>query len=225
MGWMQGFPPPSGKTIRLTDPDNFWFPKPRWTVCNFREPMPTVGVNNGIDRARRLTTALDPPLDQVTFTPLGIDKPMTWSAAFDANDTDGIMVLHHGRVLYERYAACLTPDTLHGAMSVSKSLTGLLAEILGAEGKLDEAAPVGSLIGELKNSAFGDATVRQVMDMTTALDYFEDYADPKAQVGTCAEAGSAFPSPTATPARAAISSFCKRSRTKPLMARRSATRP
>ena len=40
MGWMQGFPPPAGKTIRFTDPDFFVFPKLRWTVCNFRELMP-----------------------------------------------------------------------------------------------------------------------------------------------------------------------------------------
>ena len=36
---------------------------------------------------------------------------------------------------------------------------------------------VGSL--ELEQSAFGSATVRQVMDMTAALDYNENYADPK----------------------------------------------
>ncbi|MGB4812015.1 MAG: serine hydrolase [Methylophilaceae bacterium] len=157
--------------------------------------MPTVSVGNGTDGARRLPTALDPSLDQVSFTPLGTDKKMTWNAAFDANYTDGVMVLHHGRVVYERYAGCLSPDTLHGAMSVTKSLTGLLGEILVAEGKLNETALVGSIIPELKNSAFGDATVRQVMDMTTALDYSEDYADPKAEVWVYAEAGSPLPKP------------------------------
>lgn len=195
MGWMQGFPPSADKTIRFTDTNYFAFPKLRWTVCNFRELMPTVGVANGTEGARQLNAALDPSLDQVTFTPLGGGKKMTWNAAFDANYTDGIVVLHHGRVVYERYAGCLTQNTLHGAMSVTKSLTGLLGEILVAEGKLDETARVGSLIPELQNSAFGDATVRQVMDMTTALDYSEDYADPKAEVWTYAQAGSPLPKP------------------------------
>jgi CubicO group peptidase (beta-lactamase class C family) len=120
---------------------------------------------------------------------------MTWNEAFDANYTDGILVLHHGRIVYKRYAGCLTPSTLHGAMSVTKSLTGLLGEILVAEGQLDADARVGTLIPELKVSAFGDASVRQVMDMTTALDYSEDYADPKAEVWTYAEAGSPLPKP------------------------------
>lgn len=195
LGWMQGSPPPEDKVIRFTDPDYFAFPKLRWTVCHFRELMPTVGVAAGPEAARPLPEAPDPALDAVTFTPLGGGAPMTWDAAFEANYTDGVIVLHHGAVVYERYAGCLDETTLHGAMSVTKSLTGLLAEILVAEGALDEAAVVGDLIPELAGSAFGDATVRQVMNMTTALDYSEDYADPEAEVWTYAEAGSPLPKP------------------------------
>ena len=195
MGWMQGFPPAADKTIRFTDPDFFAFPKLRWTVCNFRQLMPTVSVDNGSQGASTLPTALDASLDQVSFTPLGTHKKMSWKDAFDANYTDGVIVMHHGRVVYERYDGCLSPSTLHGAMSVTKSLTGLLAEVLVAEGKLDEAAQVSTLIPELKASAFGDATVRQVMDMTTALDYSENYADPNAEVWTYAKVGSPLPPP------------------------------
>lgn len=195
MGWMQGFPPAADKTIRVTDPDYFSFPKLRWTVCHFRELMPTVGVDKGPDGAREFAVALDPSLDAVSFTPLGAMEKMTWKDAFDANYSDGVIVLHHGIVVYERYAGCLDKHTLHGAMSVTKSLTGLLGEMLVAEGKLDETARVARLIPELKGSAFGDATVRQVMDMTTALDYSEDYADPKAEVWAFAQAGSTLPQP------------------------------
>ncbi len=195
MGWMQGFPPSADKTIRFTDPDYFAFPKLRWTVCHFRELMPTVGVDNGPDSAREFETALDPSIDAVAFTPLGAKKTMTWNDTFDANYSDGVIVLHHGKVVYERYDGCLDKHTLHGAMSMTKSLTGLLGEMLVAEGKLDDKALVGSIIPELKNSAYGDATVRQVMDMTTALDYSEDYADPNADVWTYAKAGSPLPTP------------------------------
>jgi CubicO group peptidase (beta-lactamase class C family) len=193
--WMQGFPPPADKLIRFTDPDYFAFPKLRWTVCHFRELMPSVAVDNGSGGARELPVALDLGIDQVSFTPLGEGAPMTWNDAFDANYTDGIIVLHHGRIVYERYAGCLDRHTLHGAMSVTKSLTGLLGEMLVVEGLLDDTARVGTLIPELRDSAFGDATVRQVMDMTTALDYSEDYADPNAGVWTYAKAGSPLPKP------------------------------
>lgn len=195
MGWMLGFPPAQDKTIRFTDPDYFAFPKLRWTVCHFRELMPTAGVRNGTTGASPLPLALDPGIDAVTFTPLDSTTPMTWKAAFDANYSDGVLVLHRGRIVYERYDGCLGPHTLHGAMSVTKSITGLLGEMLVAQGKLDETAQVRKLIPELANSAFGDATVRQVMDMTTGLDYSEDYADPNAEVWTYAKAGSPLPAP------------------------------
>ena len=80
-------------------------------------------------------------------------------------------------------------------MSMTKSLTGLLAEILVVEGKLDDMAKVSSIIPELSGSAFGSATVRQVMDMTTALDYSEDYANPKAEIWVYSAAASPLPKP------------------------------
>lgn len=84
MGWMQGFPPAADKTIRFTAPDYFAFPKQRWTVCNFRQLMPTVGVARGAGAARALPQALDASLDQVSFTPIGAKQNMTWAQAFDA---------------------------------------------------------------------------------------------------------------------------------------------
>ena len=61
--------------------------------------------------------------------------------------------------------------------------------VRGTDGALDEGALVATIVPELEGSAFGDATVRQVMDMTTSLDYSEDYSDPDADVWTYAEAG------------------------------------
>ncbi len=194
LGWMQGFPPAPDKVIRFSDPDFFAFPKLRWTVCHFRQLMPGVGVNNGPGKGS-LPVYPDPAIDAVRFTPIGGDTQMSWDAAFDANYTDGMLILHKGRIVYERYDGCLDENTLHGVMSVTKSLTGLLAEILVAEGNLDETAPVADIIPELRDSAFGDATVAQVMEMTTALEYSEDYSDPDAQIWAFAEAGSHLPKP------------------------------
>ncbi|MBS0611794.1 MAG: hypothetical protein JSS24_01315 [Proteobacteria bacterium] len=57
LGWMQGFPPTADKTIRFTDADYFAFPKLRWTVCHFRELMPSLGVDKGNGGARPLPVA------------------------------------------------------------------------------------------------------------------------------------------------------------------------
>lgn len=193
LGWMQGFPPPEAKRIRYTDSDYFAFPKLRWTACHFRQLMPTVGVSRGPGAAAPLPQRLDTAIDALPFTPLNTRTRMTWAQSLQANYTDGIIVLHDGVVVYERYAGCLQPNGQHGAMSVTKSITGLLGEMLVAEGVLDENDTVGAIIPELARSAFGDATVRQVLEMTTALRYSEDYADPNAEVWQYAAAGSTLP--------------------------------
>lgn len=195
LGWMIGSPPPADKIIRFSDPDYFSFPKLRWTVCHFRQLMPTVGVSRGLGAPIPFERKLDDTVDAITFTPLGDGASMTWAQSLSANYTDGIVVLHEGVVVYERYAGCLDDAGKHGAMSVTKSLTGLLGEMLVAEGKLDETAKVATIVPELAKSAFGDATVGQVLDMTTGLSYNEDYSDPDADVWRYGAAGNPLPKP------------------------------
>lgn len=195
MGWMVGFPPPPEKLVMQPESDFFSFPKLRWTVCHIRELMPTKQVSRGIGSPVPLLYDKENGIDSVKFKPLGSEREMTWEESLQANYTDGILILHKGRIVYERYFGCLNEMRQHAAMSMTKSLTGLLAEILVVEGRLDENTLVASIIPELKNSAFGSATVRQVMDMTTALDYSEDYSDPEADIWQYSKAASPLPKP------------------------------
>ena len=195
IGWMTGFPPLPGKLIMQPESDFFSFPKLRWTVCHIRELMPTKQVNRGIGPPIPLDYAIDDAIDAVTFMPTDGGKLMTWKQSLSANYTDGMLILHKGRIVYEKYSGCLDAMGKHAAMSMTKSLTGLLAEILVLEGRLDDTVQVSSIIPELKGSAFGSATVRQVMDMTTALDYSEDYSDPEADIWVYSKAASPLPKP------------------------------
>ena len=195
MGWMTGSPPPPDKLIMQPESDFFSFPKLRWTVCHIRELMPTKQVSRGLGSSIPLKYTMDDEIDRITFMPMGSEKPMTWEESLAANYTDGVLILHRGNIIYERYFGCLDEAGKHAAMSMTKSFTGLLAEILVAEDKLDDSAKVSSIVPELQNSAFGDATVRQVMDMTTALDYSEDYSDPDADIWLYSQAASPLPKP------------------------------
>ncbi len=195
LGLMQGSPPAPDKRVMQPDSNFFSFPKLRWSVCHIRELMPTKQVSRGLGAPVLLEYALDHGIDAVTFTPMGGDKPMTWKEALAANYTDGMLVMHKGKVVYENYTGCLAEAGKHAAMSMTKSMTGLLAEILVAEGTLDDKALVSTIIPELAGSAFADATVRQVMDMTTGLAYSEDYANPKADIWVYSTAANPMPKP------------------------------
>lgn len=189
LGWMQGTPPPADRVVHVADGSFFRFPALRWSVVHMRELMPTVRVSRGSVAPMALPYALDPGIDKVVFKPWHADTTMTWEQSLWANYTDGILVMHRGRVVYERYFGALGPDDVHVVMSLTKSFNGTLAAALVAEGVLDENKPVPFYVPELARSAFGDATVRQLMDMTTGLRYSEDYADPKADVWMFGAAG------------------------------------
>ncbi|MEL7484560.1 MAG: serine hydrolase, partial [Planctomycetota bacterium] len=195
IGWMTGFPPPEGLRIGQPSSDFFSFPKMRWSVCHIRELLPTKRVSRGLGGPRALEYWLDSGIDGLTFAPLSGGTLMTWEQSLSANYTDGMLILHEGRVVYERYFGALEEDGVHAAMSVTKSMSGLLAEMLIAEGVLDDSAVIGELIPELAQSGFGDATVRQVMDMTTGLRFSEDYSDPDAEIWTYNAAASPLPMP------------------------------
>ncbi len=202
MGWMVGFPPESSRLITQPDSNYFSFPKLRWSVCHLREFLPTQEISRGLDAPVPLKYLRPKTLEKVgreidalTFKPLGLDTSMTWADSLQVNYTDGILILHRNRVVYERYFGCLQQDGKHAAMSMTKSVTGLLAEILIAEGTLNDRTQVSEIIPEVANSAFGSATVRQVMDMTTGVSYSEDYSDPNADIWTYSRAASPLPKP------------------------------
>ena len=200
MGWMQGFPPPADRLITQPDSVYFSFPRLRWSVCHLREFLPTEEISRGLSSP----VALDylPPaefadmrqkIDAITFSPQNSEEQMTWEASLYANYTDGILILHKGEVVYERYFGCLEEDGKHAIMSMTKSITGLLAEIMVVEGALDDSKLVQEIIPDIGNSAFATATIRQVMDMTTGVKYSEDYSDPNADIWLYSAAASPLP--------------------------------
>ena len=173
--WMVGSPPPPDKVIRFEDGSFYRFPQWRWSFSHWRELRPTTNVARGAGAISPLRRAEQNDIDAVTFTPIGATTPMTWKDSLLMNYTDGIVVLHRGRIVYERYFGALTEDKPHQAFSVTKSFFGTLAAMLIAEGAIDPNAKVARYIPELAKSGWGEATVQQTLDMTTAIDFNENY--------------------------------------------------
>ena len=190
-GYMQGFPPQGAMVISARDGSFFKFPALRYSVVHMREFMPTVNVpRDNVVPVSHFEYELDDKIDTVTFQPTGEMRKVSWLESLDLNYTDGIIVLHKGKVVYEKYFAELTPERVHAVMSVTKSFTGLLAASLYAEGRLDPTRLVRDYVPELGGSGFGDATVRDLMDMTTAVKYSEDYSSPSSEIWAFSAAGN-----------------------------------
>ncbi|WP_321367917.1 serine hydrolase [uncultured Draconibacterium sp.] len=97
--------------------------------------------------------------------------------ALIADDTDGIIVIKDGIVRYERYFGDFKENNLHFWASSTKSLTGMLTGILADKGILDLTKNVEDYLPEMKGSGFEGLTLQRVLNMTSALDFSEEYED------------------------------------------------
>lgn len=176
LGLMAGFPPLSA--TRVTTENQFTSPFNRWSFLHEQELNPCADVWRGEGQVAPLHEAHQALDTLPCHNRAGMH--FTFGEMVEQSYTDGIIVLHQSRIIYERYLNGMQPHTRHAWASCSKSVTGTLAAMLIYEGVLDPAATVASYLPELTHSGFADATVRQVADMTTALKFSDDYGDAAA---------------------------------------------
>jgi CubicO group peptidase (beta-lactamase class C family) len=191
LGLMQGSPPPPEKRIRFEDDRYLNFPQIRWSLSHMRELVPTAAVWRGngtpsdIGLANR---AREAAIDALMFEDLQ-GRRRTWADSLAHTYTDGIIVLHRGERIYERYFGALQPQRPHSCFSITKSYAATLAATLIHERTLDEDRRVTYYLPEMAATAYDDATVRQLLDMQIGVEYSEDYANPQAHIWEYARAG------------------------------------
>ncbi len=171
---MQGFPPPGDRQVTLAN----WRDPPysRWSLQHVREILPSAAIS----RASVPSPLPRLPLDLASAELEDhIGRRLTVEQVLDETWTDAVVVLHRGQLVFERYQNALEAATPHLLFSVTKSVTGTLAGILVEGGLLDPDAPVTRYLPEVEGSAYGDASVRHVLDMTVGVRFSEDYENER----------------------------------------------
>lgn len=151
-------------------------PHNRWGFLHVRELTRSARIARSPKRIEPLPRA-PRPLDDFTFQHSG----RTWTLAemMDATYTDGLMVVHRGAVVYERFGGLMTSSDTHLLMSVSKSLTSVLAGVLVDRGVIDPDGYVPDYVHRLHGTSFEGCTIQQLLDMRAGTLFDEeDYANP-----------------------------------------------
>jgi CubicO group peptidase (beta-lactamase class C family) len=188
-GWMEGSPPPPDRRVIFGQQPHLGFPQIRWSLCHARELVPTTNVWRGDGPATQWQDApRKADVEGLSFKGLDGRRYAFEDALWDTY-TDGILVLHRGRRVYERYFGLLQPQVPHSCFSITKSYVCTLAAMLAHEGVLDTARRVPHYLPEMKGTAYEDATLREVMDMQVGVKYSEAYHDPDADIWAYSRAG------------------------------------
>jgi len=174
---MRGFPPDDDKIVTLGN----WQDPPyhRWAFQHVSQIIPTEQIGRGAGPVRGFPAL---PHELTSLRIEGFGQRMTLLEVLEQTYTDAFVVVKDGAIITEQYWNQMTRDTKHLLMSVSKSVTGMLVGVLVETGALQRADQVSQYVPELRNSAYGDATVKQVLDMTVSLVFREDYDDPTSEI-------------------------------------------
>lgn len=107
--------------------------------------------------------------------PEGLAGQPDVGAYLDYAHTDAFVLMKAGRIVAEHYAPHAGVNQRHIVFSISKSLTALVIATLEADGLMNPDAPVTDLLPEAAGSAYGDCTIRDVLDMRVSLAFDEAY--------------------------------------------------
>jgi CubicO group peptidase (beta-lactamase class C family) len=152
----------------------------RWFMQHVREVAPTAQVLPGGGAVWALPRALR-DLDRAPVRG-GDGRSWPLEEMLAATHTDGVLVLHRGEVVYERYFGGMSEDTQHMYQSVSKSVGAAVAARLIEQGTLSAETPVTDLVPELSGSGYDGATVRHLLDMQVGVRFSEEYEDEDADI-------------------------------------------
>jgi len=95
----------------------------------------------------------------------------------------GLLVIHDGRIAYERYTLGNDEDTRWISFSVAKSVVAMLFGAAIHEGYIDSVdEKVTDYLPRLADSAYAQATIRDLLQMASGVTWNEDYADPESDV-------------------------------------------
>jgi hypothetical protein len=151
----------------------------RWGFLHVRDLIPTARIHRGDGPVWRLPRA---ERDLSARTVRAGRRRVSLGRLLDETYTDGFLVVHRGRIVFEEYRNGLTPDTTHLLMSVSKSVTSTVVGILVGRGALSPSDPVTLHVPELEGTSFDGCTVRHLLDMRAGTRFDEDYDNPDADV-------------------------------------------
>ena len=155
--------------------ESFQFgPVNRWTFSHMREIIPTVNIPRDTNRFLVLNNSDDLVADfSVEFQ--GRKQSIDEIAVHQF--IDGLLIIKDGEIVVENYYGHLTQDRPHLMNSVSKSIVGLVAGKLAAQGVIDLEKPVSHYVPALAKSGYGPDSLQTLLDMRDGSDYTETYAD------------------------------------------------
>lgn len=148
----------------------FWSPERR--EAQFRN-MTAIQAHGPVSRG-------DGP---VRVLPVGTPLDLDIEAHMQAERVAGVLVIQDGEIRLERYGLGMTAADPWVSFSMTKSLTSTLVGAAIRDGYIESLDdPITDYIPEMAGGGYEGVTLRQLLTMTSGVQWNEDYADPNSDV-------------------------------------------
>ncbi len=123
-------------------------------------------------------------------------KEKNLKEALDYFCTDGLIILHNDKILYENYWNGNDRYSKHISWSVAKSFLSALIGIALEEGLIDSIEdPATKYLPDFKGTGYEGVKIKNILQMSSGVSFNEDYADPDSDInkfGRAAAKGTPF---------------------------------
>ncbi len=140
-----------------------------WSFQNVRELVPSANISAGqpgVISAQSEAFA-NPKIEGINLV-----------AELESLESDSLTILRGGEKIWQWNTPHCDLQKPHIVFSISKSITAMMAGCLWGQGLIDLEKPVSFYLEGTKGSGYESCTVQQLLDMTVALQFEEDYLNP-----------------------------------------------
>jgi CubicO group peptidase (beta-lactamase class C family) len=145
-----------------------------WVYTHVSEVFPSAVIRRGgaiVD----LPAQLRPEIGGLKLNKPG-EPEQTLDQFVNNGAVDGVVVLHGGKIVYEKYPT-IQRDDLHIIMSVTKAVVLTALAILEDQGEVDLSKRVENYLPELKGSDWAGTPLRDLVDMRSGMEGAETSID------------------------------------------------
>lgn len=143
--------------------------------------IPTILIEKRNTKTTKLPENISQTLGQEILTSAFFEKETSLDQICDEKQVNGVIVLHKGQVVYERYPEMKHTDK-HFLGSVSKTFLGTIIAHLADEGKLNEQDSIGQYLTEFNDKPLANVTIENLLRMTSGINCRENdegsFTDP-----------------------------------------------
>ncbi|MFH1808177.1 MAG: serine hydrolase [Pseudomonadota bacterium] len=146
-------------------------------ACPTRPYWPTAEWRSRADTVATSKAAEIQAFEDYAFTLTGKDEERKGIR------TDGVLIVHHGEIIYERYARGFTASKRHIAWSVTKSVTNALTGVAVKQGAVALGDSICMHLDGVPEDNCG-ITVQHLLEFSSGLDWAEIYENQSNQASS-----------------------------------------